>query len=129
MTDFICNDLIEMIGKKVVSLRNKYELDRYQHRIKWHDVKCAIFDIGIYRDVDNDKCIKVSLFAMKQNLNQNWLRGQYVCDCCLDQVKASDSKRCGTCEGIFCPECIGNFSGPNDCNECSPDNDWDNDDY
>ena len=123
MTDFICNDLIEMIGKKVVKVRDLYELDKITHRVKWFDVKCAIKDIGIYRNVDNDKCIKVSLFAMKQNINQNWLASEYVCDCCLDKVKASDSKRCGTCEGIFCPDCIGNFSDPTDCDACAPESD------
>ena len=122
MTDFICNDLIEMVGTHVVKAREIYELAKLTHRVKLFEVNSAIKDIGIYRNVDNDKCIKVSLFAMKQNINQNWLRNEYVCDCCLEKVMAFGSHRCGTCEGIFCYDCIGNFSGDTDCDQCAPEN-------
>ena len=125
MTDFICNDLIEMIGKQVVKVRDLYELDKIAHRVKWFDVKCAINNVSLCDFLDKNDCVSLMLMSMNTNDKQSWLASEYVCYCCFDKVKASDSKRCGTCEDIYCPDCIGNFSGANDCDDCCQVSHWD----
>ena len=122
MTDFICNDLIEMVGIHVVKTREIYELAKLTHRVKLFEVNSAIKWVAMWRNVDNDSCVKTTISAMKYNINQSWLRNEYVCDCCMDDVRAFVSHRCGTCQGIFCNDCIGNFSEDTDCDQCAPEN-------